>query len=49
MLTTYLLRLASEPSAALTGFIERVHSIESPDGTKPATSYQSNIQEEIEP
>lgn len=31
MLTTYLLRPASEPSEMLTRFMERVHSIKSPD------------------
>ncbi|MFC0883748.1 LysR family transcriptional regulator, partial [Pseudomonas aeruginosa] len=31
MLTTYLLRPASEPSEILTRFMERVHSIKSPD------------------
>jgi DNA-binding transcriptional LysR family regulator len=48
MLTTYLLRLDGEQSEALTCFIERVRSIESHEGRKPATSSQSDSPEEIE-
>lgn len=49
MLTTYLLRLVGEPSETLTRFIERVHSIQSPEGSKPATPHQSDTAEEFEP
>ena len=49
MLTTYLLRLVGEPSETLTRFIERVHSIKSPEGSKPATPHQSDTAEEFEP
>lgn len=48
-LTTYLLRLADEPSEALERFIERVRAIHSPEGSKPAPSPQSDTPEEIEP
>lgn len=37
MLTTYLLRLDTEPSETLSRFIERVQAIESPEADKPTT------------
>lgn len=46
VLTTYLLRLEGEPSETLNRFIERVHSIEVPNGTTPPPT---DTQEEIEP
>jgi len=49
MLTTYLLRRDAEPSETLARFIERVHAIQSPEGSRPAPPPQSNTLEEIEP
>lgn len=46
-LTTYLLRLAEEPSETLARFTERVHSIESPEGGKPSTPHQFDTPEDI--
>lgn len=46
-LTTYLLRLADEPSETLARFIERVHSIKSPEDSKPSTSRQFDTSEDI--
>lgn len=49
MLTTYLLRLDDEPSEALARFIERVHTIETPDGRAPTSPSPTDTSEEIEP
>lgn len=49
VLTTYLLRLAGEPSETLACFIERVYSIESPEGSNPSMPSQSDASEEIKP
>ncbi|MNN10564.1 HTH-type transcriptional regulator BenM [compost metagenome] len=46
-LTTYLLRLAEEPSETLARFVERVHSIESSEGSKPSTLRQFDTPEDI--
>ncbi|MDR0780585.1 MAG: LysR family transcriptional regulator [Pseudomonadales bacterium] len=48
-LTTYLLRLGSQPSETLTRFIERVGSIESPATRKPIELPHFDDPEEIEP
>lgn len=47
-LTTYLLRLDDEPPETLARFIERVHAVHSPEGSRPASSPQSDTPEEIE-
>ena len=49
LLTTYLLRLEGEPSETLARFIERVHAIDVPEGSRPASSPQSDTAEETEP
>lgn len=49
MLTTYLLRLDSEPSETLTRFIERVQAIESPEDTGPTPDDDPNSLEDPEP
>ncbi|EPH3308013.1 MULTISPECIES: LysR family transcriptional regulator [Gammaproteobacteria] len=48
MLTTYLLRIDSEPSDALTRFIERVFAIDPPRGKTSAARTKSDPSEEIE-
>lgn len=48
-LTTYLLRVDSEPSGPLARFIERVYAIEPPNGKTSAASTKSDPSEEIEP
>lgn len=45
-LTTYLLRLAGESSEPLERFIERVHAIQSPEGSRLTPSPQSNTPED---
>ncbi|EMM5786647.1 TPA: LysR family transcriptional regulator [Pseudomonas aeruginosa] len=45
-LTTYLLRLADEPSDELARFIDRVQSIESPESTRPMQGHHSEPPEE---
>ncbi|MCK4141940.1 LysR family transcriptional regulator [Ralstonia pseudosolanacearum] len=49
VLTTYLLRLDGEPSETLARFIERVHTIETPDGSASASLPTTDTPEEIEP
>ncbi|MBX5893058.1 LysR family transcriptional regulator [Pseudomonas aeruginosa] len=49
MLTTYLLRLDSEPSETLTRFIERVQAIESPEDTGPTPDDDPDSLEDSEP
>lgn len=49
MITTYLLRLAGDPSEVLTRFIERVGVIESPQGNSPVAVPNPDTSEEIEP
>jgi DNA-binding transcriptional LysR family regulator len=49
MLTTYLLRLGSEPSETLARFIERVQAIESPEDTGPAPDDDPDSLEDSEP
>jgi len=49
MLTTYLLRLNSEPSETLTRFIERVSTIESSTEGKPVVPPQTGAPEETDP
>lgn len=49
VLTTYLLRLDSEPSDALARFVERVSAIESPTGKKSLAPIDSDASEEPEP
>lgn len=49
MLTTYLLRVDSEPSDALARFIERVLAIDPPRGKTSAALERTDPQEEIEP
>lgn len=48
MLTTYLLRTDSEPSDALTRFIERVFAIDPPRGKASAARERTDSSEEIE-
>ncbi|WP_416047178.1 LysR family transcriptional regulator [Cupriavidus basilensis] len=49
MLTTYVLRREGEISEVLSRFIERVQSIDLPEGTRPALPPEPDPQEEIEP
>ena len=49
MLTTYLLRLDSEPSETLARFIERVQAIESPEDTGPTPDDDPDSLEDSEP
>jgi len=49
MLTTYLLRVDSEPSDALARFIERVFAIDPPNGKTSASVGTTDPPEEIEP
>ncbi|PZP62080.1 MAG: LysR family transcriptional regulator, partial [Delftia acidovorans] len=49
MLTTYLLRLDSEPSETLARFIERVQAIESPEDTGPEPDDDPDSLEDSEP
>ncbi|MCI4005039.1 LysR family transcriptional regulator [Dickeya dianthicola] len=49
MLTTYLLRVDSEPSDALVRFIERVFAIEPPKGKTSAAQERHDPSEEIDP
>ncbi|WP_075258217.1 LysR family transcriptional regulator [Herbaspirillum camelliae] len=49
MLTTYLLRLDSEPSETLARFIERVQAIESPEVARPASGHIPDPPEEPQP
>ena len=49
LLTTYLLHMEREPSEALARFIERAHVIQSPEGSRSASSPQSDPPEEIAP
>ncbi|HCF1774315.1 TPA: LysR family transcriptional regulator [Pseudomonas aeruginosa] len=49
LLTTYLLRLAGEPSDTLARFIERVHAIDLPESARPALPPEPDRQEDIEP
>lgn len=49
MLTTYMLRVDSEPSDALARFIERVLAIDPPRGKTSAALKRTDPQEEIEP
>ncbi len=49
MLTTYLLRMGSEPSDALARFIERVYAIEPPKGKTAAARAKSVPQQGSEP
>jgi len=49
MLTTYLLRVAGEPSDALARFIERVYAVEPPNGKISAARAKPDPLEEIEP
>lgn len=49
MLTTYLLRRESDASEVLSRFIERVQTIDLPEGTRPALPPAPDPQEEIEP
>jgi len=49
MLTTYLLRRDAEPSQMLARFIERLVSMESNDADRPASIFQADASEEIEP
>lgn len=49
MLTTYLLRVDSEPSDALVRFIERVFAIDPPKGKTSAARERTDPSEEIEP
>ncbi|MBB4731232.1 LysR family transcriptional regulator [Xanthomonas arboricola] len=49
MLTTYLLRLDSEPSETLARFIERVQAIESPEVARPAPGYFPDPPKEATP
>ena len=46
MLTTYLLRLDSEPSETLVRFVERVQAIDSPEVARPAPGHISDPPEE---
>lgn len=48
-LTTYLLRVGSEPSDALTRFIERVYAVEPPNGKTSAARAKPDPSEEIKP
>jgi len=48
-LTTYLLRVGSEPSDALARFIARVYAIEPPNGKTSAALERTDPPEEIEP
>ncbi|HBP0923869.1 LysR family transcriptional regulator [Pseudomonas aeruginosa] len=48
-LTTYLLRLDSDPSDELTRFIERAQNIESPESPRPMPGLRSGYQEEPAP
>lgn len=49
ILTTYLLRVASEPSDALARFIERVYAVEPPNRKTSAARKKSAPSEEFEP
>lgn len=49
LLTTYLLRLAGEPSDTLFRFIGRVHAIDLPESVRPALPPEPDPQEDIEP
>ncbi|MGE1003716.1 LysR family transcriptional regulator [Ralstonia pseudosolanacearum] len=49
MLTTYLVRVCSEPSDALTRFIERIYAVEPPNGKTSAARSKPSPTEEIEP
>ena len=49
MLTTYLLRRDAEPSQMLARFIEQLVSMESNDADRPASIFQADASEEIEP
>lgn len=49
MLTTYLLRLDSEPSETLARFIERVQAIESPEDTEPTPDDDPDSLDDSEP
>ena len=49
MLTTYLLRVGSEPSDALARFIERVYAVEPPNGKTSAARAKPGPSEEIKP
>ncbi|MDO3526386.1 LysR family transcriptional regulator [Ralstonia pseudosolanacearum] len=49
MLTTYLLRMGSEPSDVLVRFIERVYAVEPPNGKISAARTKSDPTEKIEP
>jgi hypothetical protein len=49
MLTTYLLRLDSEPSETLARFVERVQAIESPEVAKPPPGRIPDPPEEPQP
>ncbi len=49
MLTTYLLRVAGEPSDALARFIDRVYAVEPPNGKISAARTKSTPAEEIKP
>ncbi|VFR65924.1 Transcriptional regulator, LysR family [plant metagenome] len=49
MLTTYLLRLAGEPSQTLAHFIERVQAIKSPEVNRSASGGHSDSAEEPKP
>ncbi|MGF2531588.1 LysR family substrate-binding domain-containing protein, partial [Ralstonia pseudosolanacearum] len=48
-LTTYLLRVGGEPSAALTSFIERLYAAEPPNGKTSAARVKHDPSENIEP
>ncbi len=49
MLTTYLLRVAGDPSDALARFIERVYAVEPPNGKSSAARERTDPSEETEP
>ncbi|GAA4413934.1 LysR family transcriptional regulator [Advenella faeciporci] len=48
MLTTYLLRREAETSATIFRFIERVQTIELPEGVRPAPPLRPDTEEEVE-
>lgn len=48
LLTTHLLRRDGETSEAVSGFIERVQAIESPEGSRPEPPREPDVEEEIE-
>ena len=49
VLTTYLLRTGGEPSDALARFIERIYTVEPPNGKTSAARVKPDPSEEIEP